>query len=303
VRRTINELTLLRKLRAEHFDLVINLTEGDRGALVALISGAQHKVGVTSHGRGFFGKDHIFTTLGGSPSASVHTVEQNLELLVAAGIPVASKVVSFHFDDAIRADVTARLLEVGLKSGEYFHAHVTSRWMFKTMPPATTAHLLNLLSERSGMPCLLTASPEQKELDYLKKLQEHTSTSIPFFTDLRLKELGAISSMARFFAGVDSAPMHMAAALDVPVLGVFGPSPVRNWGPWNNDVGSNPYTAERGVQINGKHLVLQSDKKCVPCHRDGCNGSKVSDCLDFTTETLENAVSLFLKNIGEIADA
>ena len=79
---------------------------------------------------------------------------------------------------------------------------------------------------------------------------------------LSLKELGALIAQARFFFGVDSAPMHLAAAVDTPAVALFGPSGVFNWGPWGEG-----------------HLVIQKDWDCVPCGRDGCEGSKVSRCL------------------------
>jgi ADP-heptose:LPS heptosyltransferase len=164
----------------------------------------------------------------------------------------------------------ARLLaQGGLAPGGYFHAHVTSRWMFKALPHAKAARLL----DRLQAPCCdLSGS-------------------------LSLKQLGALSAGARFFAGVDSAPMHMAAALDVPVLGVFGPSSVPDWGPWDNGAGTNPYRRPNGVQVSGRHLVLQAERSCVPCLKDGCNGSKVSDCLDFQEQELEQALRRFVAGL------
>ena len=79
---------------------------------------------------------------------------------------------------------------------------------------------------------------------------------------LSLKELGALIAKARFFFGMDSAPMHLAAAVDTPAVALFGPSGVFNWGPWGEG-----------------HLVIQKDWACVPCGRDGCEGSKISRCL------------------------
>jgi heptosyltransferase-3 len=222
-------------------------------------------------------------------------VEQNLEYLRVLGVQPTATRVSFLFSAADAEAARLRLAEAGLEPGRFFQAHVTSRWMFKTMPPATAARLLELLRERSGLPFLLTAAPEPRELDYLAELQRHLATGpAPVFSDLRLKELGALSASARFFAGVDSAPMHMAAALDVPVLGLFGPSSAQVWGPWDNRLGRNPYQAARGVQQGGRHTVLQSAAPCVPCLRDGCNGSKRSDCLDFSPEQLVSVVNDFV---------
>jgi heptosyltransferase-3 len=77
-----------------------------------------------------------------------------------------------------------------------------------------------------------------------------------------LKELGALIAKARFFFGADSAPMHLAAAVNTPAVALFGPSGAFNWGPWGEG-----------------HLVIQKDMDCVPCGRDGCEGTKISRCL------------------------
>jgi len=57
--------------------------------------------------------------------------------------------------------------------------------------------------------------------------------------------------------------MHMAAALGVPVVALFGPSGEKSWGPWGEG-----------------HVVLTSPYLCRPCGKDGCLGSKKSDCLE-----------------------
>ena len=80
---------------------------------------------------------------------------------------------------------------------------------------------------------------------------------------LSLAELAALIGHARLFVGVDSAPMHMAAAMGTPVVALFGPSGDAEWGPW---------------QV--PHRVVASDAhRCRPCGNDGCGGSKRSDCL------------------------
>jgi heptosyltransferase-3 len=49
---------------------------------------------------------------------------------------------------------------------------------------------------------------------------------------LTLRELAALTARARLFFGVDSAPMHIAAAMGTPVVALFGPSDEHAWGPW-----------------------------------------------------------------------
>jgi heptosyltransferase-3 len=93
-------------------------------------------------------------------------------------------------------------------------------------------------------------------------LKECRATPINLVGRLTLKELGALIAQARFFFGVDSAPMHLAAAVGTPAVALFGPSGDFNWGPWGEG-----------------HLVIKKDWDCLPCGRDGCEGSKKSRCL------------------------
>jgi heptosyltransferase-3 len=76
-------------------------------------------------------------------------------------------------------------------------------------------------------------------------------------------ELAALSARAKLFIGVDSAPMHIAAAMRTPVVVLFGPSGELEWGPW-------------GV---AHRVVASNAHPCRPCGNDGCGGGKVSDCL------------------------
>ena len=80
---------------------------------------------------------------------------------------------------------------------------------------------------------------------------------------LSLKQLAELTSRAKLFVGVDSAPMHMAAAVQTPVVTLFGPSGELEWGPW---------------QV--PHRIVKSNQHpCRPCGLDGCGGGKVSECL------------------------
>ena len=72
-----------------------------------------------------------------------------------------------------------------------------------------------------------------------------------------------VTGHARAFVGVDSAPMHIAAAMGTPVVVLFGPSGEMQWGPW-------------GVAAR---VVASNAHPCRPCGLDGCGGGKVSDCL------------------------
>ena len=80
---------------------------------------------------------------------------------------------------------------------------------------------------------------------------------------LSLKHLAALTARAKLFIGVDSAPMHIAAAVQTPTVALFGPSGELEWGPWRV-----PH-----------RVVASSEHACRPCGNDGCGGGKVSECL------------------------
>lgn len=297
--RLREEFKLLSIIRHERFDTVFNLTEGDRGALAALFSGARTRIGVESFGRGMPFKSRMFTRVIEPPDPTLHTVEHNLYYLQTVGMATPVRRVTFHFSPADADAVHAILMQHGVRAGSFFHAHLTSRWMFKTMPPATAARAIDMFSARSGQTAVFTAAPVEHELAYLRRVRDLcTTATVDLGGRLTLKQLGALSAAATCFVGVDSAPMHMAAALDVPVLAFFGPSSASNWGPWDNGCQARPYTAGRGIQTSGRHMVLQADRPCVPCHRDGCNGSKISDCLDFPEATLQRALDAFIEGLA-----
>jgi len=112
-------------------------------------------------------------------------------------------------------------------------------------------------------------------------------TPINLAGQLTLQELGALIAKARFFFGADSAPMHLAAAVNTPAVALFGPSGAFNWGPWGEG-----------------HLVIQKEMECVPCGRDGCEGTKISRCLtELTPEEVLEQVERFLKKEPGEGDA
>ena len=95
-----------------------------------------------------------------------------------------------------------------------------------------------------------------------------------------LPELAAVTREARIFVGVDSAPMHIAAAMQTPVIALFGPSGEFEWGPWRV-----PH-----------RIITSMDHPCRPCGIDGCGGGKISEC--FTTLPVERVCAALTELIN-----
>lgn len=261
-RRLAAESRLAASLLSRRYDLVIHLSVHRRGAWLTRLLRPRWSVAPRYKGRFWAGSFERFYPAQSHPDR--HTVETNLDGLRALGIEPApeDKRVVLMPGAAAEARVAGLLSGHRLAPGGFVHIHPASRWLFKCWPAERVAALADALAGR-GLPVVLTAAPDARERAMIAAVREHMkSPAIDLSGDLSLKELAALTAGARLFVGVDSAPMHIAAAMGTPTVALFGPSGDREWGPWNV-----------------AHRVVADDRPCRPCGRDGCDGSKVSECL------------------------
>jgi heptosyltransferase-3 len=259
---------LYAELKAQRYDLIVHLTDHWHGAWLArrlkpAVAVApdvrRENAWAMRIWRGSFSA--LFPLL---PGNRRHTVEMHLDALRRIGLqPHADdKRLRFEPGPAAYTELESKLKALGLSRGGYLHIHPTSRWLFKTWPQTHVAQLIDALSAR-GERVVITAAPAQSELDWVRALIGRLKHPVvDLCGQLSLKELGALIAGARVFVGVDSVPMHMAAALGTPSVALFGPSGDIEWGPW---------------QV--AHRLIAANFPCRPCGKDGCGGGKVSDCL------------------------
>ena len=273
------QIQFIFDIRKRNFDLAINLTEGDRGAILCLFSGARYRVGYESGRKGFLGKNHIFTHLV-KPNPKSHVVEHNLDAVRVLGIEPRSKEVSAYFSRKDYECVNHLLKGFGIQEKDFLiHVHPTSRWLFKCWKDESFSEVIDWLEMERKIRVVLTSSPEKNELKKINTiLSMCKSRPANLAGVLTLRQLIALSKRCGLFLGIDSAPMHVAAAVETPVIALFGPSGEFNWGPWGDG-----------------HTVIKKDWECVPCGKDGCNSSKRSLCLEaIAPEEVKNAIDFKL---------
>jgi len=269
--RLAAELTLLRGLRERRHDLHVHLCEHWRGLTLALALRPTFAVTRRRDAHRVLwraGFTHFYPWPRGGPVR--HTVETNLDALRRLGIVPqdADKrlVVVPSPDD--EAHVDRELARRGLDQAEFVQLHPGSRWMFKTWDGARTAEVVLHLTRR-GLAIAITGARDEREQALIAQVLEALPSAArarvhDLAGTLTLPQLAALTARARLFVGVDSVPMHVAAATGTPCVALFGPSDEREWGPWQ--------VAHRVVAADGF--------PCRPCRNDGCGGSKRSDCLD-----------------------
>lgn len=270
LKKLFYEMKILWTIRRKKYDLVINLTEGDRGALAAKISKAPFRVGFDPENAGMKGKKEFYTHIARHCHGIRHTVERNLDVLRAIGIfpKEEERELTFVISKKEEDLIQALLEENEIDPANFFLVHPVSRWLFKCLPEETMASIVSYLASLGGK-VILTASNDEKEKAMNEKIAKlaNSKNVVDFSGKVSLKGLGALIKKANLLVCVDSVPLHLASALKSPVLALFGPTSEKNWAPWKN-----PYAR-----------VFVKNHPCRPCYMPGCGGCGISDCLESMT--------------------
>jgi heptosyltransferase-3 len=286
------ERALSAALKARGYDLLLHLTEHPRGLTLSRMLRPRYAVTrerAATGDKAWLWK-RCFTHFYKLPRATPrHTVETNLDALRRIGVypEAADKALVLVPGAAAEAKAVALCAEHGLAPRGFVHAHPGSRWLFKCWPAASTAALFDRLAAE-GQRIAVTGAPDPRERALvdavLAAARPETRARIVDLTGgLSLSELAALTARARIFVGVDSAPMHIAAAMGTPTVALFGPSGDIEWGPWRVPA----------------RVVTSTEHPCRPCGQDGCGGGKVSECL--TTLPVERVHAAMAALLAETA--
>jgi heptosyltransferase III len=255
---------LITRLRRNRFALSIDFSGGDRGAILSWLSGAKQRIGYHPKKQKQWWWKKAFTQTVKTPGDDRHVVEHHLDAVRLLGINPARPVLHFFWSPKDQDSLSRLLSQKEFKNHKpYAVVHPTSRWMFKTWRLDGYSQVIDHIQRDLGLTAIVTSGPDKKERDAVNEiLKQCQTTPVDLSGQLNLKQLGCLIAGGKFFFGVDSAPMHIAAAVNTPVLALFGPSGDHMWGPWGEG-----------------HLVIKKDWPCRPCGQDGCQGSKISRCL------------------------
>ena len=165
--------------------------------------------------------------------------------------------------------------------------HAPSMWTYKQWPlEHYRALVAGLLA--AGQQVVLTGSAGARDQECVAALRGLGTA--PALLDvsgqLDFSQLRALLDRAALYIGPDTSVSHLAAAVGVPVLAVFGPTNPQRWAPWPASArGEVRFARSIPIQHVGNVTLIQGSQACVPCGRAGCadhNDSR-SDCLQSIT--------------------
>lgn len=240
----------LRHLRRSRFDLVVDLQGLFRSAFFARVTGAACRVGF-ANAREL--APIFYTRRVPVPADDTHAVDNNLAVARALGIPVDPPEFPLPIDAQERAAFRAMLRDTaGRDIGPFTAVIIGTRWASKCWPAEHWATLLDTLAATDLPPCVLLGGPDDVPLAAEIKSRATTSP-IDLVGRTTLRGLAAAIAESRLVLTPDSGPMHIAAALDKPLVAIFGPT---------NPVRTGPYS--------DRARVVRRPLECAPCYRRYC---------------------------------
>jgi ADP-heptose:LPS heptosyltransferase len=261
-------LTLGRRLREQHYDKLLlfhHLTTAfgtAKYAALALASGAPIRAGL-DNGRGWFlthrAEDRGF--------GEHHEVDYWLEVARTIGATNPRPRLEIPISPDERAAARQRWADLGLDSAPTALLHPGSgafslarRW-----PAERYAALGNRLASELGLRLAVLAGPAPGEASLVRSVLAGLSVPAALVEGVPSpRELAALLRQATIFIGNDSGVMHLAAAVEIPIVAIFGPTNHRAWGPYPPD--------------EPRHAVVREPLACSPCIHRGHSFGRPAGC-------------------------
>lgn len=234
--QTLSELRQLANgLKSEQYDLTIDMQGLLRTGIISIFTKSIHRLGFKEarEGAPMFYTDRIEGSW-----ENIHAVDRYMLFAEALGCKDAG--IEFPF-----APFDENIPLIGSLPSEYIIMAPSAGKEANRWP----AERFGQLAARLDLPTVaISSKADIPVVDRLVRASDGKAISIAGKTGIM--ELAAVIRKARCLISNDTGPMHIAAALDVPVFAIFGPS---------NPVRTGPY--------GEIHTVIQKNLSCVPCYR------------------------------------
>lgn len=234
LKETASEIKqLARGLKKRRYDVAVDLSGILRSGLLTYISKAPIRIGFKESDEG----SPLFYTHKIHGSMRIHAIERYLQIAAFMGCNTGSveyPMPDFHLAEQIAAKLPPNYAVISPSAGKE-----ANRW---------PAERFGELAARLPVPSVVISS--EKEAFIAEKVVKQSQGNAVFIAgETSLTDLAGVISGASFFISNDTGPMHIAAAVNVPVFAVFGPA---------NPVRTGPY----GMI----HTVIRKDFDCMPCY-------------------------------------
>jgi lipopolysaccharide heptosyltransferase II len=234
------------KIRKEKYDMILDLWSNPRSAQITFLSGVKYRVGFAYRGRRY-----AYNFLATSSKGEHHAAEHNLELLKAIDVPIISKKIHYYINDK-ENKIAKDFINKNFSLGKTIIGIVPSGgWPSKRCDASKWVEIGKVITGKYNAGILILWGPgDESDANYIKE-NLHASILAPKTT---ISEMSGFIKNCNIIIANDSGPMHIAAALDIPTLGIFGPT---------NPKGHGPYSENSAY-------IIKEDLFCIICNLLEC---------------------------------
>jgi heptosyltransferase II len=261
VRRAADRVRVVSTIRAAQFDLAVLFPKSFEAALWAALGGVPRRAGIASQGRGI-----LLTDAAPAPAAPLdgHQSSDYLRMLAdTLGIDVDVPEVRFAPAQERRRRMRDWLASRRRRAGGPLVAlaPAAAYGPAKEWPGDRYSELIDRLADGGGAECVLVGAPPERARS-AEIASKSTAGAIVAAGETDVADLVALLSLCEAFAGNDSGAMHVAAALGIPTVGIFG--------------STNP---DRTGPLGPRTRVVYEKIACSPCFDRTCRFGHY-DCLN-----------------------
>ncbi len=252
-RNTLRQFpAFLRDLKRDSYDQVVDFQGLLKSALIGRLAKARERIGPSFNREG---ASFFYTRVAGVLNKNRHAVEENLEIADSLGVPAGPVEFPLRFPEF-------KPTEPGLRVA----VAPVSRWPSKNWPASRFVEVLQRLQAERGAAVYLLGGPLDRYLceGMAARLK---GPVFNFAGRISLPEMGGVLKTMNLLLANDTGPIHMAAALGIPVLAVFGPT---------DEARTGPYGA-------GHQILAAPGFDCRPCLNRRCTRADTSACLEAVT--------------------
>lgn len=247
-------MKLVGEIKAEKFDAAVLFQNAFQAAWMAWLARIPWRIGYARDRRSFLLHDAIEPPL---PAAYGHQANYYLQLLFRSGLivkPEPVEEIRIRLADEEKAWALKKLDALGL-GGQRFLVGLAPGAAFgpaKRWLPERFAGLADRLIGALNADVIIFGSAAERPLaEEIASAMKHTPTIVAGETSLR--ELLSLMAGCRLIVANDSGPMHLAAAMGIPLVAIFGSTDERATGP-----------------LGARVRIVKKDVECSPCGRRVC---------------------------------
>jgi predicted lipopolysaccharide heptosyltransferase III len=231
LKRKLSDLRIYHRVKWDRFDYSIDFTRNDRSALLTSLSRANKRIMAPRARNQSRLNASAYNELLPHHMHEMHTIDYNLALLGPLGIHDASNAIRLKLPSSAleQADEIRRSFKI---DEPFIIFHPGSAWTEKFWDAQRWAETIEHARTTSKASIVITGGTSEPELKHVAEIKSKLSgTVVDLSGQTDLLALAALIAEARLVVTVDSAPMHLAAAMKTPQVVLFGPTNPFHWRP------------------------------------------------------------------------